>query len=99
MASNIIAVEFHVNAQLWRDGQLTIPKEICQLLSIWQGDTIAVVITDRNSLSVIFAGREELKSGNEIYSDQLRASVERGHAIIVRVSPVAPLGDEKPAEG
>jgi len=94
MATNVIAVTFEATAQHWRDGQITIPKEICELLGVWQGDTIGIMIIELTSMIQTDVQRVQLKSGNEIYSQSLRR-IPAGSHLILTVSRVQETDGKK----
>jgi bifunctional DNA-binding transcriptional regulator/antitoxin component of YhaV-PrlF toxin-antitoxin module len=88
MAHQTLSITFTIQAQEWRDGQFTIPIEYCRLLEVDQGDKVLLFIRLWNGHHPVFTGTEELKSGNEVYSDKLRDAISAGDQIIVEVSAV-----------
>jgi bifunctional DNA-binding transcriptional regulator/antitoxin component of YhaV-PrlF toxin-antitoxin module len=86
MAHTTLAITFTIQAQEWRDGQFTIPIEYCRLLEVDSGDKVLLFIRAFNGHTPLYTGTEELKSGNEVYSDKLRDAVSAGQQIIVEVS-------------
>jgi bifunctional DNA-binding transcriptional regulator/antitoxin component of YhaV-PrlF toxin-antitoxin module len=88
MAHQTLSITFTIQAQEWRDGQFTIPIEYCRLLEVNQGDSVLLFIRLWNGHQHVFTGTEELKSGNEVYSDKLRDAVKAGDQLIVEVSAV-----------
>ena len=86
MAHKTISVTFSIEAQNWRDGQFSIPVEYCRLLGVDQGDPVLLSIRSWDGYTPLYAGSEQLKSGNEIYSNALRDAVSAGQVLIVEVS-------------
>lgn len=87
MAHKTLAVTFTIEAQSWRDGQFSIPVEYCRLLGVDQGDSVLLFIRAWDGHTPLYTGTEELKSGNEVYSDALRDAVSAGQRLIIEVSP------------
>ena len=86
MAHNILGIIFHIDAQDWRDGQLSIPIEYCRLLDVEAGDEVFLLIRAYNGHRTFYSGKETLKSGNEVYSEGLREAVKAGESVIIEVS-------------
>ena len=88
MAHQTLSITFTIQAQEWRDGQFTIPIEHCRILGVDQGDKVLLFVRKWNGHDHIYTGTEELKSGNEVYSEKLRDAIEAGTQLIVEVSAV-----------
>lgn len=88
MAHQILSVTFRIEAQSWRDGQFTIPVEVCSILGVEGGGSVHLVVSAPMK-HIIYTGVEELKSGNEVYSDGLRDAVTAGDQLVVEVSAAA----------
>jgi len=89
MAHSTLSITFSIQAQQWRDGQFTIPIEYCKLLGVDAGDKVALSVRAWNTPQPLYTGTEELKSGNEVYSDKLRDAVKAGLQLIVEVASIA----------
>lgn len=76
----IISVTFEINAQHHRDGQFSVPKKVCDILGLGNGDDIKLIVATA-------AGRVEanakLKSGMEIYDPVFKQYVKSGDLITV----------------
>ena len=76
MKPKVISITFEVDAQSHKDGQFTVPKEICDLLAIGNGSNVIVEINDKKIPT-------ELKSGTEIYGSDFNTLVKAGEKIKV----------------
>jgi bifunctional DNA-binding transcriptional regulator/antitoxin component of YhaV-PrlF toxin-antitoxin module len=80
----VVSVTYDIDAQAHRDGQFSVPKEVCDLLGVNGGDKVRVVIeTPEGRTPPIDT---ELRSGKEIYGPEIRAHVKAGQRIRVTVS-------------
>ncbi len=78
MKPNVISIVFETNAQN-ADGRFSVPKEICQLLGVGNGDNIVAEIKGER----IFTS---LRSGTEVYGADIRRLVKVGERIRVTIS-------------
>jgi bifunctional DNA-binding transcriptional regulator/antitoxin component of YhaV-PrlF toxin-antitoxin module len=95
MAANIYAVTFESEAQSHKDGQFSIPKEVCDILGLESGDQIYLDI--RTSSGERFTGQKQLKSGLEIYGTDIAQYVKALQPITVTAAKpqfAARLGDD-----
>ncbi|HYO49304.1 MAG TPA: hypothetical protein VEW94_05585 [Chloroflexia bacterium] len=80
MASNIYAVTFESEAQSHKDGQFSIPKEVCKILGLTSNDEIYLDIrTPSGRVKVC----KQLKSGFEIYGAEIAQYVKASQPITV----------------
>lgn len=83
MAHQILSIQFEADAQNHTNGQITIPKGVCDLLDLASGDLICLRISSH-------AGTRDfqlpLSSGTEVYGDELRQHVNAGEKLIIIAS-------------
>ena len=79
MKPKVISITFEVDAQNHKDGQFTVPKEICDLLEIRGGDKIFVEIKNQRIPT-------ELKSGTEVYGTEFSSLIKAGERIRVTLN-------------
>jgi hypothetical protein len=84
MATTIISVTFEVDAQRHKDGQFSVPKNVCDLLRLQDEDYIALVI--KSADGVKFKTTKKLSSGKEIYGPEISEHVKAGDRITVTAS-------------
>lgn len=68
MSHEITSVTFRIKAQSHKKGQFSVPKKVCELLGLADGDSIYLVV-QAISGALIFDGETQLRSGREIYGD------------------------------
>ena len=82
MSHTILAVTFELDAQRWRDGQLTIPDEVLKILGLEEGDIKLVIEAQGESRMFL----TQLRSGHEIYRPDIREYIKAGDRIRVIAS-------------
>ncbi|MEW6030826.1 MAG: hypothetical protein ACOYZ8_18750 [Chloroflexota bacterium] len=78
MKPNVLSITFETMAQKHKDGQFTIPKEIRDIMGLDFGDNILLEIKGRKINS-------QLRSGPEIYGEEIKSLVKAGELIIVTI--------------
>jgi bifunctional DNA-binding transcriptional regulator/antitoxin component of YhaV-PrlF toxin-antitoxin module len=79
MKAKIISVTFEATAQNYRNGRLTIPKSICELMELNTEDGVIVQIKGQRINS-------KLKSGTEIYGKEISDLLQAGEIVNVTIS-------------
>lgn len=85
MRHKVLSVTFETNAQPSTEGRFTIPKTICEFLGLESEDAIQLLIQTPEG-KTLYDGEKTLKSGTEIYGDDIRDRVRSGQRILVTVS-------------
>lgn len=79
MNHKVLSVTFETNAQSHKDGQFTVPREVCDLMGIGNGDMIMVEIKGHKISA-------KLASGTEVYGPEFRELIKAGERIVVAIS-------------
>lgn len=70
---DVISITFEINAQSHRDGQFTVPKQVCDLLGLKPGEEISSLIEPMKIPTI-----KKLSSGTEIYGSDISNYVKAG---------------------
>ncbi|MFN8460784.1 MAG: AbrB/MazE/SpoVT family DNA-binding domain-containing protein [Anaerolineales bacterium] len=65
--------------QSHKDGQFTVPKEVCELLGVGNGDEIEVEIKGQKILT-------KLASGTEVYGSEFTPLIKAGERIRISIN-------------
>ena len=82
---NFLSVTFDLDAQFHSDGWFTVPEEVCNILGLDHEEDIHLRI-ETTSGEVVFDDVKTLKSGTEIYGNDIRQCVQAGQRIRVTAS-------------
>ncbi|MFC2063711.1 hypothetical protein ACFLXB_01265 [Chloroflexota bacterium] len=85
MKPNILSVTFEINAQSHKDGQFTVPNDVCIILGLDNEDMIRLVVETPGGTH-LFSGEKKLSSGHEIYGPEINNFVKAGQRIRVHAS-------------
>lgn len=85
MADKILSVTFEKAAMKHHDGHFSIPTKICRLLGLDYDDRVHLIVSSPNG-GVLFAGNWKMKSGYEVYGDEIARVIKAGDKIRVTVS-------------
>jgi len=91
MGYKIISIVFDIDAQKHREGQFTVPIEVCEKLGLKPKDDIHLIIETPSGM-FLYNGVQKLRSGTEIYGDKIRSCVSVGQRI--RVTASRPQGTD-----
>lgn len=85
-------VKFEKHAQNHKDGQFSIPMEICHELGLKSGDYADLEVKSKEGTK--FFERKQLRSGPEIYGPEIREHVKAGEHLVVTVRLLMPKPDK-----
>ena len=85
---------FTIRAQSHKDGQFSIPAEICRKLKVKHEDYVYLVVKDSSSGEILVDKIKQIKSGTEIYGKDME-TITRGSLIEVQVSRTKVDADNK----
>ena len=79
MKPRVLSVTLELDGQKHKDGRFTVPKEICKLMKIDNGDKVIVEIKGEKNLTI-------LASGTEVYGSDFTPLIRAGERIKVTIS-------------
>jgi hypothetical protein len=80
----VLKIQFETEAMDFEDGHFTVPENLCRLLDVACEHWVRIIVQEPNG-TYLFNGLKQLKSGTEIYGQDMKA-VKKGRRILVIVS-------------
>jgi hypothetical protein len=85
MSSEVLSVTYEIDAMAHKDGNFSIPKKVCDLLGLRSDDFVHLIISHPYG-GHLFSGKWQMKSGNEIYGNEIAERIKSGQRIRVTIS-------------
>lgn len=85
MRYQVLSVIYEIHAHRHGPGHFSVPKAVCKLLKLEPEHDIRLVVQTPQG-TILYSGVKTLKSGREIYGEELRPLIKEGQRIRVVAS-------------